>query len=383
MTGDAVTAKQRFLGAMVGQTLDRFPVAAPYIFLLQCDHWCELTGQPAWTYHTWLAQDPEEHVKVYADFQRQLPFDLLQPQTAPSRAQRQAWEVVHRDAKHYFRDRRSGALQWMNEDLAHMAAVANQTQFVFDQADVRERVRVRPAQEILESGVYDHISQAARAYGAEQCLMNGVVGTFWQCHWYVGETNLFAMLYDAPELITYLSEWLLERTIEDIRALAAAGDDVIYIDDALTTNDLVSVAFYERFSMPYVRRMVQEIHALGKKAVVIYFGGVADRLAQISSLGADALSVETSMKSYVNDLDNIARQVDGGLVLWGNIDPVGVVQNGSDEDLAGALASQAQIGRRMGQFIMSTGSPITPLTPLRRICRFIELARQAGQKVGA
>jgi hypothetical protein len=37
--------------------------------------------------------------------------------------------------------------------------------------------------------------------------------------------------------------------------------------------------------------MVKEIHHLGHKAILIYFGGIADRLEQIASIGADALQV--------------------------------------------------------------------------------------------
>ena len=208
--------------------------------------------------------------------------------------------------------------------------------------------------------------------------MQGVVGTFWQCTGYVGETNLFSLLYDAPDLIAYLSEKLLARTIEQIRALALAGVDAVYIDDALTTCDMISVAFYERFSMPYVQAMVDEVHALGKRAVLIYFGGVADRVAQIASLGADALNVEASMKAFTNDLDAISAQVGERLCLWGNLDPVGVVQEGTEEMLRQAMAAQVAIGRRTRRFITSTGSPITPLTPLPRIQRFIELGQELG-----
>lgn len=87
------------------------------------------------------------------------------------------------------------------------------------------------------------------------------------------------------------------------------------------------------------------------------------------------------MKAYVNDLGAIDQQVYDRLCLWGNIDPVGIVQDGSEEALAQAVAEQAEIGRRRGRFVMSTGSPITPLTPLSRMQRLIDLARQAGRKV--
>ena len=175
-----------------------------------------------------------------------------------------------------------------------------------------------------------------------------------------------------------MSHKLLEATIEQIRALAAVGLDAIYIDDALATCDMISVDFYERYSMPFVKVMVNEIHAVGKRAVLIYFGGVADRLEQIASLGADALNVEASMKAYVNDLQAIADQLGDHLCLWGNLDPVGVVQNGTEAELQQAIAKQVGIGRTTGRFIVSTGSPITPLTPLSRIRRFVELGRELG-----
>ena len=365
------------LAALNGQAMDRFPVAVPYIMLLQTDHWCELTGQPAWTYWDWLHQYPAEHVVVYADFCRQLPFDIFQPQWAPTRQERENWEVVHQDGKHYSRDRRTGDLALLKEDLPHAFGGPNQTQYVHDQADADRHLRIRSATERLESGRYDFMCEARRAY-PDTFIMNGVVGTFYQCTWAVGETRLFSMLYDDPELVHHMSQRILEDTIEDIRALAAAGCDAIYIDDAMTTRDMISRDFYERFSMPYVRPMVDEIHGLGKVAVVIYFGGVADRIAEIASLGADAISVETSMKSYVNDLGEYAAVVGDRACLWGNLDPVRVVQDGTDEELRRAIAEQVAIGRRSGRFIISTGSPITPLTPLARIQRYIALGRELG-----
>ncbi|MCS7221983.1 MAG: hypothetical protein N0A15_11975 [Anaerolineae bacterium] len=360
-----------------GRPVDRFPVAVPYIFLLQCDHWCEITGQPAWTYYAWQIQEPAEHVKAYANFDQKLPFDILQPIVARSREEREALEIIQKDSQHYYYDRRTGQMIWLNEDLPHSASGPNQTRYVFDRKDVQQHVVVRSASELLASGRYDFI-QAAREAFPDKFILNGVIGTFYQCTWYVGETNLFSLLYDDPDLIHYLSQRILEQTIEEIRALATAGDDAIYVDDALTTCDMISVDFYERFSFPYVKAMVDEIHALGKKAVLIYFGGVMDRVKQIASLRADSLIVETSMKSYVNNLAEIAAKVGDSICLWGNIDPIGVVQNGTDEDLRRAIVEQVAIGKRVGRFIISTGSPITPLTPLPRIRRFIDLAHELG-----
>lgn len=373
-----MTSKERVLAAIEGRPVDRFPVAAPYLQLLQEDHWCELTGRPAWTYYDWMLQEPAEHVKEYGLYLEQLPFDLLTPQHAMPRERRLSLEVVEDGGAHYYHDRRTGERQLLNEDLHQMHGGPNVRRTVFSKEDVDAQVRVTPAGEQLASGRYDYIREAARLYGRDHFVITGVVNTFYQCTAYLGETNLFAMLHDDPALIEYLSERILARIVEDVRALAAAGSDAIWIDDALSTCELISLPFYERFCRPYVKALVDEIHAQGKKAVLVYFGGIADRVRPVAGIGADSLQFEASMKGYVNDLGEIAAQAGEGICLWGNLDPLADVQEASPEAMRQAMARQVAVGRRSGRFIISTGSPITPLTPLQRIRRYIETGWELG-----
>ncbi|NQT20223.1 MAG: hypothetical protein HQ592_11005, partial [Planctomycetes bacterium] len=100
-------------------------------------------------------------------------------------------------------------------------------------------------------------------------------------------------------------------------------------------------------------------------------------LEQIASIGADGLSMETSMKGYVNDIGEIARAIGDRVSLFGNINPVSVLQNGTDAQLEAEVNRQAAAGRAARGFIMCTGSPVTPGTPLARVRRFIELGQNA------
>jgi uroporphyrinogen-III decarboxylase len=84
------------------------------------------------------------------------------------------------------------------------------------------------------------------------------------------------------------------------------------------------------------------------------------------------------MKGYVNDIDAIARRIGDRVSLFANIDPVGVLEKGSDTELEREIARQVQAGRRARGFLVSPASPITPGTPLGRVCRFIDVARAAG-----
>lgn len=149
-----------------------------------------------------------------------------------------------------------------------------------------------------------YLEKIVQAMGDEYYIISGgVVGTIYSCGWYLGQQNTFAMLLEQPELVDEVCQQITEQNIATIQQLALGGGDAIYIDDATATSDMISLKHYERFSLPYMTRMVLEIHRLGRQAILIYFRGVMDRLEAIASTGADGLLIETSMKGCTNDIE--------------------------------------------------------------------------------
>jgi len=375
-----MTNKARVHAALEGKPVDRCPITSLYNQLYHEDHFSELTGLPSWRLHEWQAMPPEEHAALFVRMQAQAPFELLQPQHAPARAWRERQEFVEKDGHPFRHDTEKDA--WERLDLPTASGHArdynaNETRYVFTRADVDAQVTVTPAAQQLAEGVNDYFNAIVRRFGQEEFILTGgVIGTLYCCHYYVGLTNLFPLLVEDPELIDYLCEKILAQNIEGIRRFAAAGGDAIYIDDATATSDMISPAMYTRFSLPYITAMVDEIHRLGQKAILIYFGGVMDRLEQIAATGADGLLYEASMKGFVNDTAEIARQIGDRITLFSNIDPVAILQNGTDAELAAEIHRQVEAARPARGFILSTASPITPATPLARVQRFIALGRE-------
>lgn len=313
---------------------------------------------------------------------KKVPFEIVQPQGAPLRAERESIVFFEKDGVVFRRDKKTDTITPVSEPAAGHANdyAANETQVVFSPRDFNKRFQLVKADRILDDGSLDYIQAAVRTLGKDHFICSGgFVSILWSCIPYVGQTNMLTMLIDNPDLIDYMGQKILEQNIEHIRAFGAIGGDALYIDDAMGYSDVISVAHYERFSLPYLKEMVQEIHRQGMKAILIYFGGVSDRLEQIVSTGANGLSVETTMKNYVNDIHDISRKIGGRISLFGNIDPVGVLQNGSDAQLQTEIRRQAQAAKTARGFIMSTGSPITPSTPLARVQRFIELGKTIGK----
>jgi uroporphyrinogen-III decarboxylase len=376
-----MTNKQRVHAALEGRPVDRHPVTALYSFLYHQDHFAELTQLPPWQLHRWLAMPPDDHAAVFARMQAAAPFETLQPQhTALPREWRRRQEFIEKDGHPFRHDLGTG--EWTPLDSPAPGShagdeQANEKQHVFSCADIEARVPIVSAAQQLIEGANDYTEAVAARFGKTEFIISGgVVGTLYSCHWHVGLSNLFAMLLEAPALIEALSERILAQNIENIRRFAAAGGDAIYIDDATATSDMISPAMYERFSLPYVKAMEEEIHRLGHKAIVIYYGGVMDRLELIAATGADGFVYEASMKGFVNDTAEIASRIGNRMTLFANIDPVGILQNGSDADLAAEIRRQVEAGRVARGFIISPASPITPATPLARVRRFLEMGRE-------
>jgi len=377
-----MTSKQRVYAAFEGKIADRMGITVMYCPLYFQDHYGELTGRPQWEWRKWVNSLPHEYLRIYSDIIRKAPFDILQPMYGSSREARENLEFKERDGQVFQRDRRSDTWEPLIADTVSGHATdyrANEEQLVFDKADVNEQVKAIPAQTVIETGVNDYLEAVVKEYGDREFILSGgVVGTVYGCGGYLGQSNTFATMKEQPDLVEYLSWKIVEVNVEEIRRLATGGGDAVYIDDATATSDMISVGQYERFSLPFMKAMVDEIHKLGQKAIVIYFGGIADRLEQIVATGADALAPETSMKGYVNDIVEFAEKIGGRITLFGNVNPVNCLEKATDEELEQEVKRQIAAGRKARGFVVCTGSPITPKTSLPRVQYFIELARKYG-----
>lgn len=374
-----MNSKEKMNAVFNGASLDQFPVVVPYTDLLHRDRWEQITKQPYWTYFEWLKMEPKEHCKEYDRFLDILSFDWITPCWADSREDREAMEIIKNENGTYL-IKEKGTVREIPEELHHFTPPPQEERLVYTKEDIEAKVEVIPAETLIALGHLDYIEEAVKSIG-DKCFITAVVSdTFAECYEYVGISNLFTLLYEEPDLIHCLSEKLLEKVTEEIRALGKVGVDAIFVEECLNTSDMLSPAFFLKFAMPYTRRIVEEVQSQNMKVILAYFGGVADRVEEINSLGADGLLVETSMKNYVNDLADIGGRLTGNTCLFGNIDPYGVLEKSSDEVLKQKIEEQAAIGRKVmnGRFITSTGSPVTPATTIERLRSFIDIGRQTS-----
>ena len=69
----------------------------------------------------------------------------------------------------------------------------------------------------------------------------------------------------------------------------------------------------------------------------------------------------------------------GRRTVLGNLDAIGILQDGSEAQLRTEVARQIAAGRRNGnRFIVSLGGPVTPATPVDRVRPCRDLVRELG-----
>ena len=135
-------------------------------------------------------------------------------------------------------------------------------------------------------------------------------------------------------------------------------------------------------SFPYTQNLIEEIRSQGMKSIHYFAGDPAGKLEKIIQAGPDAISLEESKKDFHIDIDDIVRQVKGRCVVLGNLDAIGVLQNGTEEQLRAEISRQISAGRiNDNRFVMSLGSPPTPQTPVEKVRLYCDLVRQLSEKV--
>ena len=209
---------------------------------------------------------------------------------------------------------------------------------------------------------------------------SAVTSPLWDGYDIWGFEGLMTRVADQPDLIEYACQRHADRALHTIQTAAALGAEAIWIEECIT--DMLSPDDFRRLNLPFVRQLVEAIRAAGMYSVYYYCGDPRDRWDALLDAGADALSLEESKKGFTIDIEEVVERVGGRCAVFGNLDSVGVLQDGTDAVLRAEVERQLEAGRRAnGRFVMSTGSPVTPDTPVARVRQYCDLVRELGGSV--
>jgi MtaA/CmuA family methyltransferase len=204
------------------------------------------------------------------------------------------------------------------------------------------------------------LTRVVQALGREVC----VVACFDQYPFslaagLMGLDTVMLKLREDPRFVEALMARCEEYALAYGRALAQAGADLLSGGDSPA--GLVGPRWYENLVLPAEKRLITKLKtATGKPVSLHICGNTTACLPLMASSGADVLELDHPV-----DLGPACHVVGPDVGLWGNIDPVGVLLEGTPaavrQKVRSLLESVKAAGHR--RFVLSSGCTIAVQTP--------------------
>lgn len=183
-----------------------------------------------------------------------------------------------------------------------------------------------------------------------------------------GINNLMLDFYDDPAFVTDLFEFVVEMELRFARAQIEAGADLIGVGDAAAS--LIGPKFYEKFVLPYEKKLVDGIHNLGGMVRLHICGNTRKILAGMGSLKCEIVDLD-----FLSPISEGREQMGPDQVLLGNIDPVRVLRDGTPQDVWREIEKcHKEAGKR---YIVGAGCEVPRNTPPENLYAMRDYARSA------
>jgi len=157
------------------------------------------------------------------------------------------------------------------------------------------------------------------------------------------------------------------------RALARAGAHFTSMGDSLAGPDVISPGMFARWARPYEERLVKELAREGIFTVIHICGDTSRILSYLSAYDFCGFELD-----YKTDAVRAKSSVGAGHVLFGNIDPSGVLARGTPAMVREKTRQLFALWKPGGLFVLNAGCAIPAITPEENIRALIATAREEG-----
>ena len=376
-----MTGREKIEAALSPRGTREFAAVFCYEGIYVRDHWAQATALP-WWYQ--FAPDVQRQAAWRRQMLARTQQDWFALPLCPSRRQRESLAIELEGRAAFLADRRTGRRRrlaeptvggWSPAGGPHSVHPVRPPQSPAEIDRLLPIARQFDPAAVVADGRADLAARLLEEHGATLYPIAQVSAPTWGCYGLWGFEGMMTLVATRPELIEHACRRLLARAICQVHQAAALGAAGIWVEDCLT--DLIGPEAFERLNVPFVRALVGAIRAAGLRSIYYFCGDPAGKWDHLLAVGADALALEESKKGFSIDIEDVVERAGGRCAVLGNLDAIGILQNGSDQQLRAEIARQLAAGRRnRGRFLMSVGSPITPPTPVERVRRYCRLVRE-------
>jgi MtaA/CmuA family methyltransferase len=185
-----------------------------------------------------------------------------------------------------------------------------------------------------------------------------------------GIATVMTKLTEDLPFLEALMEKCLDYSMAYARAMAESGADMLSTGDSPA--GLIGPAHYANIVIPFEKRLFSGLKKTGKFLSLHICGDSTAFLEDMAATGADVLEIDHQVS-----ISKASEKVGEKTALWGNIDPVTVLLQGSSREVSssvrGLISKVKDAGCR--KFILSSGCTLAPTTPSPNLHAFIQESR--------
>ncbi len=348
----SLSSKQRVLNTLRGLETDRVPTGPLAV------HYCAQFAKVTLREYTLKPQALAESILRY--------YERFQP------------DAVWLSADTWVSAQAAGARVAFPGEGQPLAGVG--TPLVSSAADIDRIPPPEPDSQGRYPLMLDALTRVAGQLGGQAC----VVACFDQYPFslacaLMGFENLVLRLKEDRPMVDALLERCSEYSTAYALALARSGADVLSGGDSPA--GLLGPKRYAELALPWETAVIKRLKSKISVPVSLHICGDATlMLPGMARSGADFLELD-----HFVDLPLAARIVGPEIGLWGNLDPVGLLAQGTPQQIRQASArlvdSMAALGHR--RFVLSSGCTLAVETPPANLDAFLRGDRRQGGCDGA
>lgn len=206
--------------------------------------------------------------------------------------------------------------------------------------------------------------------GGQVPIMGWVEGALAEAADVRGINELMVDLVIEPAWVEELLEKCCEVEIAFAQAQVAAGADIIGLGDAVAS--LVNVEFYQKYALPYEKRIFDAVHDMGALTRLHICGRTAHITDHMVQSGADIIDID-----WMVDFQRAAETIGDRAAVCGNFDPVRVMLQGSPDQVRAATNACYQVGGP--RWLSAGGCEIPDGTPFANLYAQADMLREIGR----
>ncbi len=220
--------------------------------------------------------------------------------------------------------------------------------------------------------VREAVRQTREKIGDEYVVTMTAWGPFTLAARLVGEETMMKATFKKPDFVFQTIDFVTDLLIHLYKPLVEDQVlEVITLADPTASGDLISKKQFEKFAVPALKKFTNWAKAAGAYTLVHICGNTSDRLELMPATGADCISLD-----HKTDIAKAKAILHGKMCFAGNVDPVGVLLQGSVRQVEEACRNVIETAGTDGGFILMPGCDIPPTVPYENVRKFIQVARE-------